>query len=86
MHGLAHTPKPFTADNLFKANRLPFRHGRLLTRRPMVSMGMRPSFVVVLDKFANQVVEMILAKSNKMVEIFGLDRLNKTFHPGVEIG
>ena len=58
----------------------------MLKRRPMVSKGVRPRFVIVLDKFANQVVKMILAKSNKMVETFGLDRLHKTFDPGVEIG
>ena len=52
----------------------------------MVSMGVRPRLVVVFDKFANQLVEMILAKSNKMVETFGLDCLHKTFDPGAEIG
>ena len=85
MHGLDHASKPFSADNLLKVNRLPLRHGCLLTR-PMVSMGMRPRFVIVLDKFANQVVKMILAEGNKMIETFGLDRLHKTFDPGVEIG
>ena len=49
-------------------------------------MGVRSRFVIVLDKFANQVVEMILAEGNEMVETFGLDCLHKTFDPGVEIG
>ena len=86
MHGLDHAPKPFSADDLLKANRFPLRHGRLLKRRPMVSMGVRTRFVIVLDKFANQVVEMSLAEGNEMVETFGLDRLHKTFDSGVEIG
>ena len=49
-------------------------------------MGVRSRIVIVFDKFANQVVEMILTKSNEMVETFGLDRLHKTFDSGVEIG
>ena len=57
----------------------------MLKRRPMVSMGVRARFVIVLDKFAYQVVKMILAKSNKRVETFGLD-LHKMFDSGVEIG
>jgi hypothetical protein len=83
---LDHTAKPFSADDLLKPNRLPLVHRCLLTRGPMVSMRARPRFVIVLDKFTNQVVEMILTKSNEMVETFSLDRLHKSFHPGVEIG
>ena len=86
MHGHDHAAKPVSADDLLDSNRLPLRHGRLLKRRPMVSMEVRARFVIVLDKFANQVVEMILAEGNKMVETFGLDRLHKTFDSGVEIG
>ena len=52
----------------------------------MVSMRVRSRFVVVLDKFANQVIEMILAEGNEMVEAFRLDGLNETFDTGVEIG
>ena len=85
MHRLDHTAKPFFADDLLKPNRLPLGHRRLLTRGPMVSMRVRARFVVVLDKFANQVVEMILAEGNEMVEAFGLNGLNKSFDPGVQI-
>ena len=85
MHRLDHTPKPFSTDDFFKPNRLPLGHWRLITRRPMVSMRVRSRFVVVLDKFANQVVEMILAEGNEMVEAFGLNGLNKSFDPGVQI-
>ena len=52
----------------------------------MVSIGVRARLVVVLYEFANQVIEMILAEGNEMVEAFSLYHLNKTFHPGVEIG
>ena len=86
MHGLDHTPKPFFADDLLKLNRLPLGHRRLITRRPMVSMRVRARLVIVLYEFTNQVVEMILAEGNEMVEAFGLNGLNKSFDPGVEIG
>ena len=75
-----------TPYDLLKLNRLPLRHWRLITRRPMVSMRVRSRFVVVLDKFANQVIEMILAEGNEMVEAFRLDGLNETFDTSVEIG
>ena len=73
MHGLDHAPKPFSADDLLDLNRLPLRHGRLLTRGPMVSMRVRAGLVIVLYEFTNQVVEMILAEGNEMVEAFRLD-------------
>jgi hypothetical protein len=68
MHRLDHTAKPFSADDLLKPNRLPLVHRCLLTRGPMVSMRARPRFVIVLYEFTNQVVEMILAEGNEMVE------------------
>jgi hypothetical protein len=68
MHGLDHAPKPFSADDLLKPNRFPLGHGRLLTRGPMVSMRVRAGLVIVLYEFTNQVVEMILAEGNEMVE------------------
>ena len=58
----------------------------MLTRGPMVSMRVRAGLVIVLYEFTNQVVEMILAEGNEMVEAFRLDGLNETFDTGVEIG
>ena len=52
----------------------------------MVSIGVRSRLVVMVDELANQIVEMILAEGDEMVETFGLDGLNKTFNSGIQIG
>ena len=49
-------------------------------------MRMRSRLVVVVDEHANQIIEMIVAEGDEMVEAFGLDGLNKTFDPCIQIG
>ena len=86
MHRLDHAAKPLSTCNLFEKNRLPFGHGRLVTRRPVVSVRMWAGLVVVLREFANQIIEVILAEGDKVIEAFGLDCLNETFDLCVQIG
>ena len=52
----------------------------------MVSMRMRSRLVVVFDELANQIVEMILAEGDEVIETFVLDGLNKTFNSGIQVG
>lgn len=40
----------------------------------------------MLDELRDEMVEMILAERNEMVEAFGLDRLHKSFDPGIQVG
>ena len=62
MHRLDHATKPFSTNNLFETDRLPFGHRRLVFERPVVSIGVRTRLVVVNNEFANQVIDIILAE------------------------
>ena len=83
---LDHATKLFTTDNLCEANRFPFGNGPLITRRPMVSVGVRSRLVVVLDELTNQIVEVVFAEGDEMVETFGLDGLDESLDPCIQIG
>ena len=52
----------------------------------MVSVGVRTGLVVMVDELANQIVEMILAEGDEMVETFGLDGLDESLDPCIQIG
>ena len=86
MHRLDHATKPFSKNNLFETDRLPFGHRRLVFERPVVSIGVRTRLVVVNNEFANQVIEIILAERYEMAEAFRLDRLYESFDPGIQVG
>ena len=40
----------------------------------------------MFDKLANQIVEMILAEGDEVIETIVLDGLTKTFNSGIQIG
>ena len=86
MHRLDHAAKPLSTDNVFNSNGFPFGRRILIRGRSMVSVGVRARFIVMVGELTNQIFEVVIAKRNEMIEAFGLDHLNKTFHPCVQIG
>ena len=86
MHRVDHATKPFSTDDVLEADRLPFGQRGWSRWRSVVSTGMGASLVVVLGEFGHEVVEMILAEGDEMVEAFRLDHLNKSLDPGIEVG
>ena len=52
----------------------------------MVSIGVRSRLVVMVDELANRIVEVVFAEGNEMVETFGLDGLDESLDPCIQIG
>ena len=52
----------------------------------MASVGVRTGLVVMVDELANQIVEVVLAEGDEMVETFVLDGLDESLDPGIQIG
>ena len=83
---LDHAAESFPADNVFKPNRLPLGFRSLVAGRSVVSIRVRTGFIVMLDELRDEMVEMIPAEGNEMVEAFSLDRLYKSLDPGIQVG
>lgn len=51
----------------------------------MFSYTVRSMFVVIINEFRNEIIEMCLAESDEMVQGFVFNRLYNSFDPGIEI-
>ena len=76
MHRLDHAAELLATFNFFELDDRPLGDVNLLTRRPVVSMAMWPVVVIVLCENLDQVVEMVAAKNNEVVQNLVLDRLD----------
>ena len=83
MHRLDHAAELLATFNFFELDDRPLGDVNLLTRRPVVSMAMWPVVVIVLCENLDQVVEVVAAKNDEVLQAFMLDRLDDSLRSGI---
>lgn len=82
---LDQSTKPFVTDDSFEYDRLVLRRRIGTGGRQEVSRRVCPVFVVITGVLADEIVQMLLATDQKVVQAFLLNTLNYAFTAGVEI-
>ena len=83
MHRLDHAAQLLTTFNVVEPDGRPLRNLDLITRRPVVSMAMRAIGVEVGRERLDQVVEVVAAKNDEVLQAFMLDRLDDSLRSGI---
>ena len=85
MHRLDHAAELLATFNVLELDGRPLGDVGLITRRPVVSSAMRATGVVVSRERFDQVVEVVTAKNDEMVQDLVLDRLDDSLDSGVQV-
>ena len=83
MHRLDHAAKLLATFNVLELDGRPLRDVGLITRRPVVSVAVRAVGVEVGRERLDQVVEMVAAKNDEVIQYLVLDTLDHALHPRV---
>ena len=85
MHRLDHAAKLLATFNVLELDGRPLGDVDLITRRSVVSMAMRAIGVEVSREGFDQIVEMIAAKNDEVLQALMLDRLDDSLDSRVQV-
>ena len=77
--------EPFVADDLIEYDRLIFRRRIGTGRRQEISRRMRSLSVIIANVLTDEIVEVLLATDQEIVQAFVLDRLDHSFTTGIQV-